>query len=136
MSKLPPPLETHEAYKLAQWLQIYKITFAHVPNELNRPDRGEKKSKRYWARYEKLKAEGWSAGVPDYLIFDRPPNCPEARGVAIELKRTNATVSDVSSAQKEWLEKLDACGWAGCVAKGADDAIAYLEELGFGRRHR
>lgn len=125
--KFPVPSEDQEQRKLAQWLDLHKILWAHIPN-------GGHRNKIVAA---KLKGQGVKAGVPDILIFDIPPKL-ESRGVqvfpgiAIELKRTKG--GTVSPEQKQWLEALQNRGWMVHVARGADDAIKYLEELGFGRR--
>lgn len=121
------PTEEQEQRKLAQWLDLHKVLWAHVPN-------GGHRNKIVAA---KLKGQGTKRGVPDVLIFDTPPKL-EARGVnvfpgvAIELKKEKG--GTVSPEQKQWLEALQNRGWMVHVARGADDAIRYLEELGFGTR--
>ncbi len=110
-----------EQIALAAWLVRRGVRFAHPPNEGRR-------SRRQGAL---LKSMGMSPGLPDVLIFDAPPGYPDAAGVAIELKRVNGRPSQVSPAQREWLEALELRGWKTHVAYGCDDAVAWLEMLGF-----
>lgn len=77
-----------------------------------------------------LRAAGLKTGVPDILIFSQAPNKPEARGIAIELKRAKG--GRLSESQRDWLHKLDkACGWYTIVCEGYSETIRELEELGF-----
>jgi hypothetical protein len=71
-------------------------------------------------RYErtKLLAEGMSAGVPDLFI--------PALNLWIELKRTQG--SSTSQVQKEWLAYLNQVGHKAVIAKGHEQALAYIEE--------
>ena len=66
-----------------------------------------------------LKAQGLRPGVPDLCL-------PVARGafhgLYIELKRSNGSTSDLSAAQKAWIQALNAEGYLAVVAFGADDA--------------
>jgi hypothetical protein len=62
--------------------------------------------------------------VPDVLIFE--PLAGHV-GVAIELKRVKG--GKVSPEQERWLGWLRARGWCAFVARGADEAMARLEEL-------
>ena len=138
------PSEEAEQRALAQWLDLHKILWCHVPN-------GGQRSK---AVAGKLKAAGVKAGVPDVLVFDRPRACPpsdcsightmivqpndhdcplHARGVAIELKRAKPAASRLSDEQEAWLHNLASAGWITRVCYGASEAIALLESLGFGR---
>lgn len=115
--KPPCPTEHEEACVLADWLTHRGLVFAHVPNE----------ARRSFSLAARLKREGMSAGVPDYLIFS-PSSSSDARGFAIELKRR--TGGRVTPAQRGWLEDLRACGWECKVARGADEAIQWLTERG------
>ena len=70
------------------------------------------------ARY--LKAEGVKPGVPDVL-------CLRARGpffgMALELKRLNASPSNWGEEQRRWSALLNQHGYLSVVAKGADKAF-------------
>lgn len=141
------PSEEAEQRALAQWLDLHRILWTHVPN-------GGMRSK---AVAGKLKAAGVKAGCPDVLIFERPrceapclfeslakdnPGTGEhtparcrlrAAGVAIELKRAKPAASRVSEEQSHWINALFNQGWITRVCYGASEAIALLESLGFGR---
>jgi hypothetical protein len=114
------PTEEQEQLALVQWLELHKIRYTHVPNE-------GKHKVQYRAKQKRL---GVKPGVPDILIFDRPPLYPENVGVAIELKRQKG--GRVTPEQTAWLEHLKARGWAVAVCRGAMEAIRFLQELGFG----
>lgn len=124
----PNPTEHQEACILADWLRIKHVPFIHVPNE----------GKRSYQVAARLKKAGLSPGFPDYLIFMAPPAATQTPGwekdaacvgAAIELKRKKG--GKPTRSQVEWLKTLQANGWAVCVAYGADDAIKWLEELGY-----
>lgn len=116
------PTEEQEQLALVQWLELHEIRYTHVPNE-------GKHKVQYRAKQKRL---GVKPGVPDILIFDRPPLYPENVGVAIELKRQKG--GRVTPEQIAWLEDLKARGWAVAVCRGAMEAIRFLQELGFGGR--
>lgn len=113
------PKEDQEQTALAYYLDMKGVWWCHVPN-------GGMRNEVVAA---KLKAQGVKAGVPDCLIFTPPPNRPEVRGVAIELKRQKGAPSNVSDNQKRWLGKLQDNGWLTFVAYGASDAINWLIEV-------
>lgn len=119
--KLKPyvvPEHVEQAH-LARWLDFRGVLFCHVGN-------GEARSPAAGA---KLKRMGVKSGVPDLLIFT-PPKDPDAhwRGVAIELKTKSGTVS---GNQKAWLRRLEDSGWLVRVCRGSQDAIHWLQSLGF-----
>lgn len=122
--KAPTPTEENEQRLLADWLDLAGVKWCHVPNG----------GARVKAVAGKLKAQGVKAGVPDVLIFDRPPSDPACVGVAFELKRADPRKSRVTVEQAAWLVELGCRGWATAVAYGADDAITKLRALGFGAR--
>lgn len=107
---------------VADWLDRHGIQWCHVPNE-----------GRHKAQYRRKQARlGLKAGVPDVLIFDPPPARPDAVGTAIELKRRIG--GTVSKAQQEWLDALRARGWVAEVCQGVNEALGFLETMGYGRR--
>ena len=116
------PPEEAEQLALVQWLELHKIKYTHVPNEV-------KHKVQYRVKQKRL---GVQAGLPDILIFDRPPLYPENVGVAIELKRQKG--GRVTPEQTAWLEHLKVRGWTVAVCRGAMEAIRFLQELGFGGR--
>lgn len=119
------PLEDYELRRLSSWLSLDRgLCYCHVPNE----------ARRSYALAKRLKAQGMSAGVPDILIFNPPPNYPTMSGTAIELKREFG--SRVTPAQKAWLKRLNDLGWAARVCHGHRDAIEWLTELGYGEEEQ
>jgi hypothetical protein len=122
-------LERHEQVALARYLDmaVGEYGWAHSPNE----------GRRSWRMGASLKAQGLKAGLPDVLIFARPPrrsnavSCDSVRGVAIELKRVGARDSDVSADQVAWLRELGRQGWVCRWCAGADEAIKWLKSLGY-----
>ena len=118
------PTEEQEQLALVQWLELHKIRYTHVPNE-------GKHKVQYRVKQKRL---GVKPGVPDILIFDHPPLYPENVGVAIELKRRKG--GRVTPEQTHWLTILQERGWAVAVCRGADEAIRFLESLGYGRVNR
>ncbi len=119
----PIPKEDSEQAALAMYLDMLwrtrKIRWAHCPNGGDRDIRVA----------TRLKAHGVKRGVPDCLIFNSPPQFPEAKGVAIELKRRAGGV--VSDEQEMWLKHLADQGWIVCVAKGWEEAVKFLKSIGF-----
>lgn len=84
-------------------------------------------------------AEGMQKGCPDLMIFTPPPNEPEARGVALEMKveskkpKTDRAhrFSGAEPHQREYLEALEGVGWVCIVAYGWGDALEQLADLGY-----
>ena len=125
--KLPAPLERDEQAAIASWLDLVvgEHGWCHVPNGGSR-HRGEA---------ARLTSQGVKAGVPDLLIFRRSPTHPEARGIAIEMKRRRGSAKSGKTidGQRAWALALEAEGWITTTAKGWDEARAFLETMGFGR---
>jgi hypothetical protein len=114
------PLEDFEQERLANWLDSRGVLWTHPPN-------GGMRNKVVAA---KLKRQGVKAGVPDVLIFTAPPNGPEGcRGVAVELKRAKG--GRCTDAQLMWQQMLLAQGWSVAVCHGHQEAIEWLEALGY-----
>lgn len=113
--------EAHEHVAVAQWLTVNQIFFTHAPN-------GEWRHK---ATARKLKRMGVRAGCPDFLIFDRNR---QGRPTALELKALDGRTP--SEDQKTFLDALQRLGWSVSWQRGADAAIKWLEEVGYGRISR
>lgn len=118
------PTEAQEQAVVAQWLRMRpSLLWTHVGH-------GEL---RNIVVARRLRTAGLAPGVPDLLIFDRPPrapaDAPQAVGVAIEMKRTKG--GRVSPEQTAWLDGLRQRGWLCYVCKGADAAIDQLQRLGY-----
>ena len=96
----------------------------------------------------KASRDAWTAGVqkgaPDLLIFTPPPEHPEARGVALELKvvskrpKTDRAhrFSGAEPHQKVYLEALEAIGWRCYVCYGGVHALEILKDEGYPVRVR
>ena len=112
------PLEDTEQMTVVGWLRAHKVLFSATV-----PDR------RICHRM------GYSPGVPDIMIYDRPGMVMNGRvfvGVAIEMKRRKGGI--LSEEQKQWLADLELRGWKCKVALGCDDAIKFLQECGYDNR--
>lgn len=109
--------ESTEQKQLVRWLKARekegKLLFFSVPN-------GANVSQNNRAR---LKAEGMRSGVPDLIVIT-PDHC-----IGLELKRARPARSVVSPEQRFWLDAMRDMGWVTCVAYGAAEAVAFLEEL-------
>jgi hypothetical protein len=114
------PSEYAECAALVDWLDRHGLTFTHVPL-------GGLRTQRSGAIMRRL---GVRAGCPDYLIFDRPVTAPDARGVAVEMKRRRGAT--LSTAQRRFIATLEQHGWVVIVAYGAEQAVWELQRLGFG----
>lgn len=128
--KTPQLLEADHARQLALWLDRRKILFVHVPNEGVRSVMGNVDAQR----------QGLQPGAPDYLIFSMPamlrPGGGFWRGTAIELKKIgwkprNARDKLRFEKQKNFLKALADVGWAARVCYGWEDAVKFLQELGY-----
>lgn len=121
------PSEQEEHSLLADWLDAHGLVWFHPPL-------GGYRRKVEAAILHGL---GARAGVPDFIIFSPPPLVPSARGAAIELKRRGRDqelFGGVSPEQHRWIAMLHVVGWCARVCYGADEAISWLESLGYGRR--
>ncbi len=104
---------------VANWLRTYNIFFLHIPNE----------SKRHRLEAICLKLLGLLPGAADYLIFDSPPNRPDAKGVALEMKSLTGKSTDN---QREFRDEIEKRGWIYMCCNGQDEAIKSLMLLGYG----
>lgn len=75
-----------------------------------------------------MKAEGVSAGAPDWVLFvaSRDTVQPyQYHGLALEFKRPDKTIR-VTPAQADWHQTLRAHGWRVEIVKSAQEAWTYL----------
>lgn len=114
------PLECVDQETVANWLDLYKVLYsASVAGVYLHP-----------ATFNRVKKIGYKRGLPDILIFQKPPAYGDRYvGVAIELKRRKGGI--VSDEQKAWLDNLNKNGWLVGVMRGADQAIEFLEICGY-----
>lgn len=123
------PTEDQEMQLLAEWLDLTGVLWTKTFNEgRHRP--------QYRIKQKRL---GLKPGCPDVFIFEAPPeryDCDACLrwkpGVAIELKRQNASPSRTTPEQRAWLQALRKRGWEARVCRGAGEAIDWLESLGYG----
>lgn len=112
--------EREESTDFSTWLDGCGLLHCHVPNGLVSNPRNVAIHKRM----------GLKRGVPDHLIFSDVPMSKGCRGVAVEMKRVKGSKMDDPD-QLKWLADLELCGWIVYMANGADDAIDFMESLGF-----
>lgn len=111
------PTESEEQQALFRWAALNKgrhpelALLFHVPNG---GSRGKAEAGRF-------KAEGVRAGVPDLCL---PVARAGKHGLYVEMKRSKN--GRVSAEQKEWLEALDAQGYAVAVCLGWEAAVRVI----------
>lgn len=92
----------------------------HVPNE----------GRRSWAQGKRLKAQGMTAGVLDWIIMGRYPKVvsfASGRTYMIELK---APGRYMSKEQKKFCNRLDDCGIPWALCRSLDEIEAQLKQWG------
>jgi hypothetical protein len=105
--------EDSDQRNLAKQLDARDLLWNHCPNEAERSE-----SERGSAL-----AKGLKKGVPDVMIYD--PFVWQGKhfsGLAIELKRSDCTPTDVSDDQRRWLHGLRARGWMAEWCRGFGEA--------------
>lgn len=125
------PDESDEQSTVADWLDIHKVFYtATMAGSYLHP-----------ATYNRMKRMGLKKGVSDFLIFTKPPAyfMDEVKqykycGVCLEMKRKKGGI--ISDDQKQWLYKMALLGWLPFVANGADEAINFLEQCGYGGKSK
>lgn len=114
--------EASEQMEVARVLRMNGLLFAYIQN-----DNPSMKNRQY---REKAVRMGLLLGCPDILIFDVPTGS-DARGVCLEMKRSDKDESAVAQRQTKTHEKFAERNWPTIVAYGAQDAFAKLRELGY-----
>ena len=104
------PTEDDEQAVVVEYMQLKNIPHWRTPNETYT---------KSWKQKAKNKRLGVVPGVPDLFAI------VNNQLIAIEMKRTKG--SSTSQAQKDWIEKLNACGVKARICKGADEAIEFIE---------
>lgn len=117
------PLEKEIQRPLVAILRLSGLTFFAIPNST---DLHMSKAQRmtYTARQ---KALGLETGAPDLMILTPPP-CGGYNGLALEVKSKTGVLKPK---QREWRDKVIACGWAWRAPRSVDEAIAELEAFGY-----
>jgi len=108
------PLESEEGETLVAYLRLRGHKFTHIPNETG----GSLEARR---RAIRMMRQGTSKGFVDYLVIVND------RLIGIELKRVRG--SKTSLEQHEWVSALNAAGIPTTVAKGAGEAIAFVQKF-------
>lgn len=106
--------EHHEQVAIFNWAKLHMAKYPQLENLFAIPNGGQR-SKVTGAM---LKAEGVRAGVPDLCLAY--PITPYA-GLFIELKRRDG--GKVSTAQADWINRLNQAGYLAIVAFGAKEAV-------------
>lgn len=125
-SKPTFPKENWEHEKLVAHLRDKAVYFLHVPNEGKRSE---------WQGKYMFGALGALKGAADIYIFDHLPDFPEARGLAIELKRVKGSSPAWGSThQHAHLNAIALRGWKAYVCRGHEACLAVLEICGLIRK--
>lgn len=120
MTRAKVPTESAEQHVLVDALRWAGIGCFSVPNGAVLGGRDK------FALLQKLRNEGLLAGAPDLVLMDR---APDGKPVAIEMKRRKGARSEM--AQRVVHDAMRNRGWVVIVAKGAEDALGQLYQLGF-----
>ena len=118
-AKMPMPKEGEEQATLFSWARMKTYFYPELEMMFHIPN-GGKRSKTEAARF---KAEGVKPGVPDICL---PVPRGGYHGLYIELKRRRD--SSTSAYQWEWIDKLQAQGYAAEVCKGWEAAAELIEK--------
>ena len=110
--------EQTEQIIVADYLRSLEADFIHIPSE----------GARRRVTGAILKLMGWSAGIPDLIIFGIPGR--NVRMVALEMKDDDERLT-ASDEQNDWLRRLQRYGFVPGVACGADAAVKFLRSLGY-----
>jgi hypothetical protein len=115
---IPPMTEDKFQIDVAKRLDaIVPDYWTHVANEGERHVKVGAKNKR----------KGLKKGIPDVLIFKKPP-CGGYVGAAIELK---VGKNKCTPEQKTWLSNLEKVGWYCAVVYTMDQFDAAIKKLGW-----
>jgi hypothetical protein len=119
MTRKPCRTESDEQRELVDILRARDIGCFSVPNGAILGGRNK------WGLLTKLRAEGMLAGAPDVILMDR---APDGRPIAVEMKRRRG--GSVTPEQRAVHAVMKARGWVVVVARGAEDAIEQLRNIG------
>ena len=116
------PSEHEEQARVVSWSKSLhaRRLYPELENLVSIPNG----SKRDAATGAKLVREGLRRGFPDLLLL-----CPRGQyhGLAIEMKAQRKGAA-LRPEQRQWIERLQAVGYAVSVCFGASEAIAAIEE--------
>lgn len=109
------PSEAEEQRAVIEWCDALKLPIFHIPNG----------GHRHKSVATELKRQGVRPGVPDLFL---PIAKGNYHGLFIEMKRRDFYPYQASDKQVEWLRRLQQNGYAAFICKGADEAIACIEQ--------
>ena len=113
MSKKTVPTEDQEQIAVVQYLELNGYKFTAIPNHTYNPHRSQQ---------HKNRVLGLRRGLPDLLVI--------AHGHLVFIEMKCRRGSSTSPEQKEWIKALNEVdNVEAIIAKGADEAIDYLEAL-------
>lgn len=106
------PTEEVEQRNFVQWLEMKGYKYTSIPNST---------FTKSWNQKRKNTEMGLRAGFPDLIVIaDNVFMC-------VEMKRFKGGVT--STFQKEWIKALSLAGVPVAVCKGADEAIAFVQDV-------
>jgi hypothetical protein len=122
VKKTKHPAESWEHRMLVREMNFLGLCFMHPPNEGKRS---------VWGGRIMFDSMGALKGAADLYIFNPLPNCPTARGLAIELKRVvGSSPAWGSESQHDHLYDLSRHGWKAFVCRGHKAAFEVLRLCG------
>lgn len=117
--KAPEPSEDEEQIALFEWAALNMGKYPALALMFHIPNGGG----RSRAEAGRFKAMGVKAGVPDIFL---PQPCGGFHGLFIELKRAHG--GRVSREQQDWIDDLNARGYAAAVCHGWEEAAREIKE--------
>ena len=114
------PTERQEQIGLVKWARLRAIKQPALNMLISIPNGGYALDSATGA---KLKAEGLAKGFPDLLLL-YPSGQYHALAIEMKSQRKGAALRPE---QRQWIERLQAAGYAVCVCYGANAAIQTIE---------
>ena len=106
------PLETSEQATVVEYLELIGAKYTAIPNSTYT---------KSWSQKRKNHQQGLRAGFPDLVAI------VDGTFIVIEMKRRKG--GSVSAEQKSWIEALKLANIPVAVAKGADEAIDFINSF-------
>lgn len=111
--------EHKEQVAIFEWATLNMGTYPQLKNMFAIPNGGQREHRTGTM----LKREGVRAGVPDLCLMYP---CNGYHGLFIELKRRDG--GKVSTAQQEWINRLNQAGYLAKVAYGSKEAVKIIKD--------
>lgn len=106
------PLEAEEQATAVEYLELIGAKYTAIPNSTYT---------KSWSQKRKNHQQGLRAGFPDLVAI------VDGTFIVIEMKRRQG--GSVSAEQKSWIEALKLANIPVTVAKGADEAIEFINSF-------